>query len=254
MLRATRLLFAAFTLLTAAGRLGGQTPPPGSAKVTGTVLDTTQLPLAGAVVELLGFGQTRTNSGGLFRFTSVPSGSVILHVAKIGFQPVMKVIALAAADSVDLDVTLRPGVNQLATVVIHRDSSYIMPDPTGFDRRRRNGMGHYITADEIARRHAAETSQLLSGVPGISVNGGVVSTLRGVNTIGGSSCGGVVVLVDGVPMAGDRNPFNHGEAGFDVNTIPPAFIRAIEVYAGPATTPVELGTPSVCGLVAIWTR
>ncbi len=245
---------AAVTLLTAAGRLGGQTPAPGSAKVTGTVLDTTQLPLSEAVVELLGFGQTRTNDAGEFRFTGVPSGAVILHVMKIGFQPVMKVIALAAADSVDLDVTLRPAAYQLATVVIHRDSSYVMPDLTGFDRRRRSGMGHYITADDIAQRHATETSRLLSGVPGISINGGVVSTLRGVNTINGSSCRSVVVLVDGVVMAGDRNPFNHGGAGFDINTIPPGFIKGIEVYAGPATTPVELATPSVCGLVAIWTR
>lgn len=253
MLRAKLLLVAAVTLLSAAGRLGGQTPAPGSAKVTGTVLDTTQLPLSEAVVELLGFGQTRTNGAGEFRFTGVPSGAVILHVMKIGFQPVMKVIALAFADSVDLDVTLKPAAYQLATVVIHRDSSYVMPDLTGFDRRRRSGMGHYITADEIAQRHATETSQLLSGVPGISVNGGVVTTLRGVISIN-SSCASVVVLVDGVVMAGDRNPFNHGGAGFDINTIPPAFIKDIEVYAGPATTPVELATPSVCGLVAIWTR
>jgi TonB-dependent Receptor Plug Domain/Carboxypeptidase regulatory-like domain len=253
MLRAKLLLLAAVTLLTAAGRLGGQTPAPGSAKVTGTVLDTTQLPLSEAVVELLGFGQTRTNGAGLFRFTGVPSGAVILHVAKIGFQPVMKVIALAVADSVDLDVTLRPAAYQLATVVIHRDSSYVMPDLTGFDRRRRSGMGHYITADEIAQRHATETSQLLSGVPGISINGGVVTTLRGVISIN-SSCASVVVLVDGVVMAGGNNPLNHGGTGFDINTIPPGFIKSIEVYAGPATTPVELGTPSVCGLVAIWTR
>src|SRR5579862_6709199 len=113
----------------------------------------------------------------------------------------MKVIALAAGDSVDLDVTLRPAANQLATVVIHRDSSYVMPDPTGFDRRRRNGMGHYITADDIAQRHATETSQLLSGVPGISVNGGVVSILRGTTSILGP-CAGAVVLVDGIVMAG----------------------------------------------------
>jgi hypothetical protein len=253
MLRAKLLLLAAVTLLTPAGRLGAQTPAPGSAKVTGTVLDTTQLPLSDAVVELLGLGQTRTNGAGLFRFTGVPSGAVILHVAKIGFQPVMKVIALAVADSVDLDVTLRPAAYQLATVVIHRDSSYVMPDLTGFDRRRRSGMGHYITADEIAQRHATETSQLLSGAPGISINGGVVSTLRGVISIN-ASCASVVVLVDGVVMAGGNNPLNNGGTGFDINTIPPAYIKGIEVYSGPATIPLELATPKVCGLVAIWTR
>lgn len=114
-------------------------------------------------------------------------------------------------------------------------------------------MGHYITADDIAQRRATETSQLLSGVPGISVNGGVVTALRGVISIN-SSCASVVVLVDGIVMAGGSNPLNNVRTGFDINTIPPAFIKGIEVYAGPATTPVEFGTPSVCGLVAIWTR
>lgn len=242
-------------MATAAGPLGGQAPALGSAMLTGTVLDTTQLPLSGAVVELLGFGQTRTNIDGLFRFIGLPAGAVILHVAKIGFQPVMRVMVLPAADSVDVDVTLRPGINQLATVVVHRDSSYVMPDPTGFARRQRYGMGHYITADDIAHRHTTETSQLLSGVPGISINGGVVTTLRGTNTLNGSSCESVVVLVDGIVMAGGHNPIKkYGETGFDINTIPPGFIKGIEVYSGPATIPVELARPSVCGMVAIWTR
>jgi len=248
-----RLRLLAVTLLTAS-RLGGQTPAPGSGKVTGTVLDTTQLPLGDAVVELLGLGQTRTNGAGQFRFTGLPGGAVILPVAKIGFQPVRKVIAMAAADSVDLDVTLKPAAYQLATVVVHRDSSYRMPDPTGFDRRRRFGMGHYISADDIAQRHATETSQLLSGVPGISANGGVVSTLRGVNSVNGL-CKGAVVLVDGFPMAGGSNPLTTGGGtGFAVNTLPPGFLRALEVYSGPPRLPVGLASSSVCRLVALWTR
>jgi hypothetical protein len=250
---------AAIAVATVTTRARGQANTLGSARLTGTVFDTTQLPLTGAVVELLGFGQTRTNSAGLFRFAGLPAGSVILHVAKIGFKPVMKVIALGTADSVDLDVTLRPATYQLATVVIHRDSSYLMPDPTGFEYRRRNGMGHYITADEIAQRHVSRTSELLRTLPGISINDrGQVKSLRGVNTFIGTSCQdeGVVVLIDGVAMAGDHNPLIPTETGFDINTIPPAIIRGIEVYAGPATTPEELGTSrsSVCGTVAIWTR
>src|SRR5258706_3030774 len=140
-------MFLAWTMVAPAiaGQLGGQATTPIPTKVTGTVLDTAQLPVSGAIVELLSLGQMRTDDGGAFRFVGVPAGSVVLHVAKIGFQPVMKVIALAGGDSVDLDVTLKPGIYQLATVVVHRDSSYVSrSDPTGFDRRRRNGRGHYI--------------------------------------------------------------------------------------------------------------
>jgi hypothetical protein len=250
---------AAIAVTTVTTRAPGQANTLGSARLTGTVLDTAQLPLTGAVVELVGFGQTRTNSTGLFRFAGVPAGSVILQVAKIGLQPVIRVIDLAAGDSVDLDVTLGPAAYQLATVVVYRDSSYIMPDATGFDRRRRNGMGHFITADEIAKRHVLETSELLRTLPGISINGrGQVKSLRGVNTFIGTSCQdeGVVVLIDGVAMAGDHNPLKPTETGFDINTIPPGVIRGIEVYLGPATTPQELVTArsAVCGTVAIWTH
>lgn len=242
-------------------RAGGQASPAGSAKLTGTVLDTAQMPLTGATVELLGFGQVRTDSGGMFRFARLPAGFVILHVAKIGFQPLMRVIGLEA-DSVDLDVTLRSATYQLAPVVIHSDSSSTrLTDITGFERRRRNGMGHYITADEIAKRHVFETSELLRTLPGISINGrGMVTTLRGMNTFIGTSCDsvGATVLIDGVEIAGEQiRGFGHGETGININTIPIAFIKSIEVYAGPATTPPELVTArrsSVCGTVAIWTR
>jgi hypothetical protein len=245
--RLTLLAGAAVAQLSIAGRLGGQATTPGSARLTGTVLDTAQLPVSGAIVELLSLGQTRSDDGGAFRFVGVPAGSVILHVAKIGFQPVMKVVALAGGDSVDLDVTLRPAIYQLATVVVHRDSSYaVRSDPTGFDRRRRNGMGHYIAVDEIVQKHFTETSHLLRAMPGVSVRSdGVIRIDRGQLTLVGSACAGVSVQVDGVRMPDD----------FNVNVIPISAVRGLEVYSGPATTPEELVTSrTVCGTVVIWTR
>lgn len=257
--RALFLATAVIALPNFVARLSGQASPAGVARLTGTVLDTAQMPISGAVVELLGLGQTRTDSGGTFRFVGLPAGSVILHVARIGLQPLMRVIGLAAGDSVDLDVTLRPAAYQLPTVVVHEDSSSpTRLDPTGFERRRQNGMGRYITAGEIAQRHFAETSQLLRTLPGISINDrGVVTIQRGVNTLStsiGMSCESVVVLVDGVAIPGEKSAFNK-ETGSNINTIPTQFIRGIEVYSGPATTPMELrSSRSICGTVAIWTH
>ena len=249
---------AAAAVVSVTTRAWGQVNTPSSARVTGTVLDTAQRPLAGAVVELIGFGQTRTNASGLFRFAAVPAGTAVLHVAKIGLRPVTGVMDLAAGDSVDLDVTLGLAAQELPTVVVY-DSSDIAPDLTGFDRRRRNGMGHYITADDVAQSHATETAELLRTLPGLSINArGQVRSLRGKNNFIGTSCPdeGVVVLIDGVVMAADHNALTSTETGFDINTIPPAVIRGIEVYLSPATTPQELVTSrsSVCGTIAIWTH
>ena len=46
-------------------------------------------------------------------------------------------------------------------------------------------------------------------------------------------------------MDGVRHPF-------DVDAIPVSWIVGVEIYSGPATTPVEFGM-GPCGVVAIWT-
>jgi hypothetical protein len=42
---------------------------------------------------------------------------------------------------------------------------------------------------------------------------------------------------------------------FDVNTIRPDQLEAVEYYAGAAETPLEYGTlDSTCGVLVLWTR
>jgi hypothetical protein len=50
---------------------------------------------------------------------------------------------------------------------------------------------------------------------------------------------------------------NQGSAAepFDVNSIPPETIEAIEWYAGPAQTPSEYNNlNTACGVLVIWTH
>lgn len=214
------------------------------------------MPIVGAIVELLGLGEAPSDSGGVFRFVGLPAGSVVLHVRKIGFRPVMKVIRLAVADSIDLDVTLGPTTYELTPIIVRERSSLTpLSDPTGFERRRRNSAGgHFITEDEIARSHFVESAQIFRAIPGLSVDrkGGIIVE-RGATTFIGTPCGNpalkagalsTVVFVDGVAMP-----------GLSVNEIPISSIKGIEVYSGPATTPPELrSSRTVCGTVVIWTK
>jgi hypothetical protein len=42
---------------------------------------------------------------------------------------------------------------------------------------------------------------------------------------------------------------------FDVNSLQPDQIEAVEYYAGPSQTPMEYSTlNAVCGVLVIWTR
>jgi hypothetical protein len=231
--------------MTVAGRGGAQTTGPKLVRLTGTVLDSTQFPIDGAIVELLSLGLTRSDRNGAFRFSGVPAGLVILRVAKIGFQPLMKVVRLTA-DSTDVDVTIRSQIYQLPAVVVHRDVELTpLSDPTGFYRRRLySAGGHFISADDIAKWHFVETSQVMHLIPGVTVNrDGVVSVDRGAMTLIGSSCMGTEVFVNGL-----------SSPALSLNEIPISAIQGIEVYSGPATTPASLhGSKTVCGTVAIWT-
>jgi Outer membrane cobalamin receptor protein len=138
-------------------------------------------------------------------------------------------------------------VTQLDPIIIREDSVLNrFSDPTGFERRRRNSVGgHFMTADQISRTPLWQASQLLRRFPGIAVSPrGQISVDRGATTLLGSSCNGVMILIDGI-VAPD----------FDVDMIPVSAIRGIEVYSGPATTPMELTSGRTpCGTVAIWTR
>jgi outer membrane receptor for ferrienterochelin and colicins len=256
----TRRLWAVRSIvafLAIAGSARGQAGSSASARLTGTVLDTAQMPMAGVVVELLGVAQTRSDSAGLFRFTGVPAGAVILHVARIGYRPIVKTLHLAPGDSIDLDVTLGRSAQQLAPIVVREDSTPTrLADPTGFERRRRTAIGgHFMTEAEITKSGLWETSALLRNFPGLSVDfQGVVHVERGANTIAGFPCGGVAVFVDGVAIPSEARASNK-TTGFSVDEIATSSIRGIEFYSGPASTPAELrSSRTVCGTVAIWTK
>ena len=159
------------------------------------------------------------------------------------------------------DSTRERAAQKLAPVTVQADSS-LMPlfDPYGFEARRLNSTGGvFIREQEIERRHATNTDQLIQGIPSLWVDSaGVVWVNRGrisykdyylarqtSQVAGTSSCIGAQVLVDRAEMP---QPFS-------INEVDPARIRAIEIYRGPATTPPALRTPkAVCGTVAIWTK
>jgi hypothetical protein len=61
----------------------------------------------------------------------------------------------------------------------------------------------------------------------------------------------MAIMLDGVTVFSGTS----GETLFDINSLQPNSIAAIEVYSGGATIPAKYnGTKASCGLVLIWTR
>ena len=238
-----------------------QTSAAAPAEIYGRALGTNGVAIDRVGVSLLGVRDVETDSTGDFRFASLSPGTYFLRATRLGSTPVLKNITVAADERVRVEITLNPIVHQLTAVVVRADSTVTaLNDPTGFERRRRTEHGVFMTEEQIDRRRAISTEQLCLAVPNVRVDtGGIVLIDRGVisykrmvlgpakNQFEEQSidCVGVQVFVDGAMMP----------QPFDVNLIPPQRIKAIELYRGPATTPLELRTPkTVCGTLAIWTR
>jgi hypothetical protein len=121
-------------------------------------------------------------------------------------------------------------------------------DARGYARRRRNGQGFFLTAQEVRDRAPSTTrvEHILATVPGLTVDAGVVKVRRGRISILGNNCeDGVQYFVDGAMMG----------PAFTPRALSPETITGVEVYKTASATPPELRTArTICGTVVLWTQ
>ena len=216
-----------------------------TATVVGNVVDSADVPIVQANVELVGLARAGTDSGGIYRFRNVPPGTFILRTAKLGYAPRVQVITVKPTDTLVITVVLSPSSATLQPIVVKAESTItVRSDPTGFLWRKKTGMGYYLDAMDIEKAHAPDLERLVKNIPGLRVINGGIEIHRQSQSFR-NPCYGAQILLDGVPLAFD----------FDLNTLPVDVLRGIEVYKGVADIPSELRTfKNTCGVVAIWTR
>ncbi|MEX1183694.1 MAG: carboxypeptidase regulatory-like domain-containing protein [Gemmatimonadota bacterium] len=190
-------------------------------------------PVSGPATEM------RTAESGRFTFSGVPPGRYTLRVERLGYRPLEHALELGPGTETDLQIQLVPEALRLEPViaVAMRRSRLSM---SGFEERRRSGLGHYITRADIDAEEVLHTTAVLRHVPGLRLlptpNGRLDVAMR-------SGCR-PSVFVDGT-----RREHVPGITIDDL--VLPDFIDAIEVYRD--FVPVQFGS-SDCGAVAIWTR
>jgi hypothetical protein len=227
---------------------GGASQPKGSARVSGRVTNKGGAPVAGALVSLLGGGNsTRTRANGEFVLDSLPAGTQALTVRQLGYSPAEVPVELSSRTPARVAVQLGVKVPELAAVevVSQRDQGL---DRVGFLSRKRSGAGgHLNTPEQIEARKAIQFTDLMTSVPGVRVQGTMgrmsISTTR---TAGRQGC--VTIFVDGSKWqqleAGDLDAF-----------LKPDEVAAIEFYQAGAAMPVEFSTPGAdCAAVVAWTK
>jgi hypothetical protein len=224
----------------------------GTAVVTGRIVNDKGIPIPHADVALAGSSiKTVTGDSGSFALRDLPAGSQTIQVRKVGFLAVDTALLLSSRSPVQVAMTLRGAAVTLNTVNVQA-ARLASLQRVGFERRRKTGIGHYLTEDEIRRRGQGRFSDVARMVPGLDVSytpSGLPVIVQGrgaSNTLTGC----VTYLLDGYPYE-DRPP------GTIDGLVKSADMIGLEVYGPsevPADLPVSQAGRSSCTLVVIWTR
>lgn len=224
--------------------------------IDGTVTDTLLQPLGSADVSVVGTGaRVVTSENGRFLMLQVPPGQYLLVVRRIGYAPTSGIIEVPERDTLRLSYTLVRSSNLLDTVRVR--SSRVTMRMFDFEKRRQQGLGQFITQEEIERRGSVQTSDFLRYMRGVQVSQNTTQAFGGTQVYSRREGGGydgnqqqqfcpMQVLLDGIILP----------SYFNLDLLPPPKqIAGIEVYSGAATIPPQFGgVDRRCGLVAVWTR
>jgi hypothetical protein len=246
------------------------------------VLGSDSVPIPYAWVSVQGAAARITDEHGLVNIGTVHHKTLTADVRRLGYQPWFGKLELPDT-AVTVTIVLPRLTQELASVTVTAGRVQSALQLTGFyDRWIQKQKGAlsatFIGPEEIERRHPARTTDLLSGINGISFtrtpDGGVVA--RG----NGGTCF-MTVLLDGHRLCPDkgcnndtggstpnyigRPPVATNAAEYAAQQAPPPTVNidqyiaandvvAIEVYARGGNMPISLqADDSACGVIAIWT-
>jgi hypothetical protein len=257
--------------------------PNVGAMFSGVVLtDSTQQPIVDAEVvfpELT--TMARTDERGAFRVTDIPPGEQHVVVRHVGYGPLDTQITFTSNENVNKRIFLSRAVKLDSVVVTEKAASDRWL--TDFEDHRTIGLGRFLDRAQLAKMEGRSMASVLREFPGIGIVNGrgphaFVSTTRirsacqiSPPNIPCFKAEGLYYLPDRLDMAYqglivacyaqvyvDRILMNRGPPTepFDLSTISPSQIEAIEYYATPAEMPMKYDNTrgSVCGVVQIWLR
>jgi hypothetical protein len=252
---------------------------PTTAVFTGVVVaDSTHVPIAGAEVSFPELGKSvMSDAKGEFRFADVPPGEQHLQVRRLGYGAADTRLTFTAGETVVRRVVLGRAIT-LDPVNVNAQGVGI----PSFDEHKHVGLGHFMDRAQIAKFDGMTMTSVLSEVQGVGMMGGRSSIFVTSRRAPLPSCPpgphsvdclhsqgfyvaepidrqyGVpavacysLVYLDGMLMNGASEPTEP----FDLKSISPERIEAMEFYAGGAETPMEYSRMgSQCGVLVIWTR
>ncbi|MDQ8153090.1 MAG: carboxypeptidase regulatory-like domain-containing protein [Gemmatimonadota bacterium] len=205
-------------------------------------------PLAGAMVRLADGPATRADERGEWTLGGLPAGTRTLEVRAVGYYPLRRVVdVIDGASAVRLALnTFQAVLDTVKIVARYTDDRW----DSGFERRQRSAMGRTFTGDDLRKRGVIETSDIFRNVPIVRRAGDLLLMRSAFKFVPGGdadhSC------IPSVFLNG-MNLFQASASEIDM-LVPPAKVRAIEIYDESFVPPQFQQAMSGCGSIVIWTK
>ncbi len=280
-LRVVSALFLLLTVPVAAEALKSTTlseQGPDVPALAGTVEDSLGVPVPDVVVQALGTGeQTTTDARGRFRFDAFRSGSYLLRLRRLGFEPLIVPVELPLAADSPLAIELRGSLVSLAPVIVKADGISPRLAATGFaDRKLHSGApdGQFLTRGELERANVIDLGQMLRRMSsraarcsdGVIFLDGVLMARQPTEGPPTPQRSTVLELQSKVPGVANaaaaraaQEAAQNGSAmplPSPLDQVPQHWIEGMEVYASPAQIPNEYRAAfreARC-VILLWTR
>lgn len=232
--------------------------------------DTGEPIMLARILLLQGSGQivdeTVTDESGYFSVASEAPGSFFLRAERLGYSSRLDGVFELGQDGVlTVEFRLERNPVTLDTLDVSVERQDVSLELMGFYERQRIGFGKFLGPEEIERKPAVKTTDLLRMIPRVRIKefgfglppgapGGrripqhrSAVTIAGSVSVRGEACY-PVVLIDGIIVSKEQ------PADLD-SLISPSDIRGIEVYRGQAEMPLTLPSAwNSCGAIVLWTR
>lgn len=219
--------------------------PPGY--INAVVRDSTGAGIAGAELAIAGTGiKGYTDDGGYLHLGPIAPGPARLTVRRLGFRAASVDVTIAANHATIDTVRLVEVAHRLDAITIRGSIHAYGGRMLGFYERRSQGFGHFFTRAQIERVNPSHLTDLFRRIPGMQLASTDVIQ-HAVRMRGARDCPPLLWL-DGAPAAA---------AEYDLDTIDPLSVEAMEVYSGPSEVPMQFQPPmdvQACGAIVIWTR
>lgn len=245
-------LYLSASLILAAAPLEGQV-------LTGRLLAAfEERPISDGVVQFLTpdgtvVASAMSGEDGRFVLEAPEPGRYLVRGEAAFFEPVTEgPLELRASDTLEVELRLlaRPVEMDPVEVEVEGRSAYL--EREGFYERARRGFGSFLTQEDIDRRPAIYTSDLLRELPGVRVQSGSLGPpmvyLRSRVSFQSSGTCEPIVYIDNVP-------YRSGAGVSPVNVVEPDQVAGIEVYNSQLRVPpAYAGGTTGCGVILVWTR